>query len=249
MLPKRISMISYNIWNTVLWPERKSALDGFLKTFSPDILCLQEAREETIRSISECLPTHDHIEDDLPGWTIESNIFWNKNYFSKVEHGFEKLDMPEKERGFFWVRLKLNGSEKTIFVSTAHFTYQSHPKENETGMSPRNKQTRQTIIHLKKLSGKDEPTFFMGDLNDPVIPSTLFPDAGYHSCFQDLNLLCPPTHPAIPTAKFIRANQTIDWIFSNRKAKTISATVPQFYLEGYAPSDHWPVHAIYELNE
>ncbi|MEE8224978.1 MAG: hypothetical protein V3R42_04590, partial [candidate division NC10 bacterium] len=63
----------------------------------------------------------------------------------------------------------------------------------------------------------------------------------------DLNLLCPPTYPALPTTNVISENQAIDWIFSNGKAKTISASVPQFYFNGIGPSDHWPVHAIYQL--
>ena len=67
MLPNRISMMTYNLWNTECWPEREPALRKFLSTFKPDILCLQEIREETIQCISETLPSHHHIEDAQPG--------------------------------------------------------------------------------------------------------------------------------------------------------------------------------------
>jgi endonuclease/exonuclease/phosphatase family metal-dependent hydrolase len=240
-------MVSYNLWNVERWPDREPALKKFLTTFRPDILCLQEIRNETIQCIGESLETHEHINDEFPGWTCESNIFWNKDYFTELDHGLEGLEMPEQDRGFFWVRLKLKGCDKTIFIATAHFTWQGNPEENETGLTPRNRQARQTINYLQKLANNDEPTFFMGDLNDPVIPHIFFSKAGFESCFKDLNLLCPPTFPALPTTNNICENQAIDWIFSNAKARTISASVPQFYFNGFTPSDHWPVHAIYQI--
>ena len=247
MIPNRISMVSYNLWNIKRWPDRKPALSKFLTTFNPDILCLQEISNETMQCIGESLESHEHINDELPGWACESNIFWNMHYFEEVAHGLEDLEMPEQDRGFFWVRLKFKGSDTTIFVATAHFTWQGNPEEFETGLTPRNRQTHQTINFLKQLVNKGEPGFFMGDLNDPIIPNLFFPKAGYQSCFKDLNLLCPPTYPALPTTNVISENQAIDWIFSNGKAKTISASVPQFYFNGIGPSDHWPVHAIYQL--
>ena len=247
MIPNRISVVSYNLWNLKRWPERQPALREFLASFRPDILCLQELRDETLRCISGILEEHEYINDEAPGWTCESNIFWNKHYFSELDHGLEQLDMPEQDRGLFWVRLRRKGHNKTIFVATAHFTWQGNQEETDTGTTPRNRQARQTIDHLHKLVNDHEPAFFMGDLNDPVIPHLFFTRAGYQSCFKDLNLLCPPTYPALPTTNDINENQVIDWIFSNGKAATISASVPQFYFNGLAPSDHWPVHAIYQL--
>ena len=156
--------------------------------------------------------------------------------------------MPEIHRGLFWVRLKLKGSTTTLLIATAHFTWQGHPDEVDTGFTQRNKQTRQTIAYLEKVAEKDEPVFFMGDLNDPVLPRILFPEAGYQSCFKELNLLCPPTFPALPTTDDIGENQVIDWIFCKGKATAISASVPQLYYKHMTPSDHWPVHAIYQLD-
>lgn len=247
MIPNRISIVSFNLWNTERWPEREPALREFLKSFKPDILCLQELREETIKCIDDSLLTHDHVHDAFPGWGCESNIYWNKHYFSEVAHGLEKLDMPETHRGFFWVRLKLKGSDQTIFVATAHFTWQGTVEEIKTGYSPRNRQSRQTLEHLNRLVNKQEPAFFMGDLNDPFIPNALFPAGGYHSCFKELGLSSPTTCPAIPTSDDIGENQVLDWIFSNDKAKALSACVPQTFTNDLSPSDHWPVHAIYQL--
>ncbi len=240
-------MVTYNLWHTQRWPEREPALKKFLTTFNPDLLCVQELRKETLQCIRESLVSHECVIDEFAGWTCHSNIFWNTHYFEEIAHGLEDLLMPNRHKGLFWVRLKLRGNDATIFLATAHFTWQGNPEELETGITLRNRQAKRTIGFLKQLINENEPAFFMGDLNDPVIPHMFFPAAGYQSCFQDLNLLCPPTYPALPTTSDIRENQTIDWIFSNGKAKTIAAFVPQFYFNGIGPSDHWPVYAIYQL--
>src|SRR5665648_695570 len=92
MLPVRITIMSYNLWNVVRWKEREPALGKFLTRFSPDILCTQEISDEAIDCISENLESHGHVMDELPGWHCESNIFWNREYFSEVGHGLEKME-------------------------------------------------------------------------------------------------------------------------------------------------------------
>ncbi|PCJ61273.1 MAG: hypothetical protein COA79_06750 [Planctomycetota bacterium] len=247
MLKPRISLVSYNLWNIERWPDRESALVHFLKTFIPDIFCVQELRPETLHCIDQTLINHDHVKGDQPGWKIESNIFWNREIFDLIEYGLEDLKMLEKERGFFWVRLKMKANDKSIFISTAHFTWQGSPDEKETGLSPRIAQTKRTIEFLQKLVKKDDVSFFMGDLNDPVVPVLFFPGINYKSCFKELGILSPPTYPALPTTNDICENQAIDWMFCNGKAKALSAFVPQFYFDGISPSDHWPIHAFYEI--
>ena len=149
--------------------------------------------------------------------------------------------MPEQYRGFFWVRLKLKGSDITIFIATAHFTQQEYLKEFETGFTPRNNQIHQTIKCLKKLVKNNEPAFFMGDLNDPVLSEYFLSKEGYNSCFQDLNLLSPPTHPTLPMIDVQGHNKTIDYIFCNRKQKQYLPLYRSFI------SNIWPVHTIYQL--
>ena len=251
MFPTRLTLITYNIWNTQRWDVRKPALEQFLQIYNPDIFCLQELREETRDFIDETLTQHQRVHDDLPGWTREGNIYWNADLFSEVAHGAEDVGLLETHRRLFWVRLKLKGTEKTIFVSTAHFTYQRHPKECETGVNPRLEQTKRTIQSLEQLTQEGEPTFFMGDLNDNIHPPLLLHEAGYISCFASLGLLPPTTHPCYPTTNKSAgdrvSNQTIDWLVANRHCKALAAQVPQCYYGDVAPSDHWPVLAVYEI--
>ena len=251
MFPTRISLVTYNLWNTQRWPLRQPALEQFVHLYHPDVLCIQELRAETQAFLDQSLPEHERVHDDLPGWTCESNIYWKHDLFQEVAHGAKDVGMVEEHRRLFWVRLKLQGQGRTIFVSTAHYTYQAHPAEVETSLSPRLEQTRRTVAALQRLVGENEPAFFMGDLNDPIHPPRILHEAGYVSCFGGLGIVCPPTMPCYPTKNVAAgrssASQTLDWLVSNQHARPIAAQSPHCYHGDVAPSDHWPVLAVYEI--
>ncbi|MEK6247628.1 MAG: endonuclease/exonuclease/phosphatase family protein, partial [Planctomycetales bacterium] len=219
--------------------------------FLPDVLCIQELRQKSMELLDEVLPGYCRVEDPYPGWTQEGNIYWNGGLLEEVEHGAEEIGIVEELRRLFWVRLKLVGQKITFLVANAHFTYQGHAQEIATGQSPRREQTLRTVEALQRLAGQDEPVLLCGDLNDPYLPAIYLHAAGYQSCFSDLGLLCPPTWPCYPTSNFAAghqvANQTIDWIYHNQHLRTVSAQVPHCYHGDIAPSDHWPVQAVYEL--
>lgn len=251
MFPVRLSVVTYNLWNTERWPAREPALQQFVELFRPDVLCVQELRTETQACLDAAMPHHTRVHDVLPGWTCEGNIYWHGALLEEVEHGAEDIGILEEHRRLFWARLKLTDHNRTIFVSTAHFTYQGHPQEIETGRSPRLEQTRRTIVALQHLVQDNEPALFMGDLNDPVLPLRMLYDAGYISCFAALGMQCPPTFPCYPTANVAVGtrvmNQTIDWVVANQHTRPIAAQVPYCYYGDVAPSDHWPVLAVYEV--
>jgi len=64
-----------------------------------------------------------------------------------------------------------------------------------------------------------------------------------------LNLPVRPTFPAWPTKADAGSVREIplDWIVANDHARSLAASVPEFFHEDFAPSDHWPVLAVYEL--
>jgi len=252
MPPLRISVITYNIWVTKRWTQRAPALRRFLEVFDPDILCLQELQPESQKLIDQTLHRHKRVQDDLPGWTTESNIYWRSALFSEIEHGAEPVDIADSaERRLFWVRLRIAGTPHSILVATAHLTHQRNVTERTTGLSPRLGETRRIITALQRINLAGEPLLFMGDLNDPVHPPHLLHEAGYVSCFAALGLQPPPTFKVYPTAGVkVGApvmNQCIDWLVANRHTRAVAAGVPQFYLNDTAPSDHWPVQAVYQI--
>ncbi|NIM18276.1 MAG: endonuclease [Candidatus Aminicenantes bacterium] len=253
MFPIRLSIATLNLWKTKRWSKRQSALKKFVNVFCPDILCVQELKSEVLKFLDKVLPVHTRVHDDFIGWTDECNIFWKTRFFENIEYGAEEIGILAENRKLFWIRLKLRGTDRTVFISTAHFTYQEHHDELKTGLSPRIKQSRNTVLMLKKLVINTEPAFFAGDLNDTVNPLLILHEAGYDNCFTALSIPCPSTFPSYPTGQYpsdnyVRfLNQTRDWIVANQYSRPIIAQVPHCYYGETAPSDHWPVLAVYEI--
>lgn len=251
MVPSRLSFITYNLWLTERWPERAAALERFLGLFAPDVLCVQELQRPTQEFIDGVLREHDRVRDPFSGWTSESNIYWRKAVLEKIDHGAEEVGHLEPERRLFWARLGLKSPQRTIFVATAHLTPPRRGEEPETGVSPRVLQLKRIASELGRLVREGEPAFFMGDMNDAWHPQRTLKPAGFVSCFAALGMQSPPTYQCYPTADIHPGEQTvteaIDLIVANRHARAVAASVPQCYAGNLAPSDHWPVQAIYEL--
>ena len=252
MHPLRISIVTYNIWGDERWECRKEALRNFMSLFDPDLVCLQEFHPVSRELLDNALSGHRRVQDNYAGWAMQSNIYWRASMFSEIEHGAEDVGIThEADRRLYWVRLQVSAFDRSVLVSTAHLTHQRHPDECKTGYSPRVAQTQRIIAELKRLNRDREPLFFMGDLNDPVHPPNLLHDEGYVSCFAALGLQPPPTFKCYPTAGVkpgaLAISECIDWIVGNSEVRAVSASVPQFFFNDAAPSDHWPVHAVYEL--
>ena len=251
MVPTRLSLITYNLWLTERWPARADALARFLKLFAPDVLCVQELQRPTQEFLDGALKEHDRVRDAFSGWTNESNIYWSKALFENVEYGAQDVGHLEPERRMFWVRLRFKPLPGTIFAATAHLTSPRNRDEGESGLSPRVRQLRRIAHELSRLVRKDEPAFFMGDMNDARHPQRILKPAGFVSCFAALGLQSPPTFQCYPTANVLpdepTSTEAIDLIVANKHARAIAASVPQCYAGDIAPSDHWPVQAVYEL--
>jgi endonuclease/exonuclease/phosphatase family metal-dependent hydrolase len=251
MFPVRLSIVTYNIWTTDRWPERAPALENFLRLIRPDVLCLQELAAPTQQFLDSTLATHDRVHDALPGWTVEGNIYWDRALFEKVAHGAEDVGHPEKDRRLFWARLKLRDGGRTVLVSTAHLTSPTQEPEASTGASPRVGQLKRIAEALGRIVQGGEPAFFMGDMNDARHPQKILKPAGYVSCFSALGQQSPPTFKCYPTANAKAgepsSTEAIDLIAANAQARAVSASVPRVFFGDLAPSDHWPVHAVYQI--
>lgn len=253
MLPLRVNIITCNLWNTERWSARSVTVRKFLELFRPDVLCVQELRQKTRIFLDKALPGHSRVQDSFVGWTAESNIYWRDTMFSEIEHGAVDVRIKEKgHRALFWARLAIKDRDRSMLVATAHLTHQRHPDESATGHNPRIGETRRIIAALKRLNRRGEPLFFMGDFNDAVHPTNMLHKAGYVSSFAALGLQPPQTFKCYPTAAvepgMLAISQCIDWIVANDEAQPIATSVPYFFLNDSAPSDHWPVQAVYELD-
>jgi len=245
--PTRLTVCTYNIWTWTRWPERRAALQQFAATRRPDILCLQEVQAESLAALDETLgSTHDRVNDSFTGWSSEGNIYWDRSLFERVEFGAEQIGIIEEFRRLFWARLRvLDGTNRTLLVATAHYTWHGHQVALETEKNVRMPQARETVRALAELSHPDEPVLFMGDLNDTTEPIRILRDGGFADCFTSLGSAPINTWPALPTTS--GPQQTIDWMMHRGPIRPINAEVIDFYHVDLAPSDHKPILATYAL--
>ena len=251
MRPLRLSLCSYNLWNVERWPQREPALREFLRRFSPDVLAVQELREVTRDCVDAALPDHDRVVDDLPGWSCEGNLWWRRGLLAYLEHGAAEFGSHEPARRLFWLRLRPADAPATLLLGTVHLTHDFPEEESGRCQALRLQQTRAVIEILEELRRPGEPTWLMGDFNEAAQPGRLLHQAGYRSCFAALGLQPPPTFPAVPTAGKAPAdfvhNACYDWIMAAGPARPLAAHSPRFFHGDLAPSDHWPVLAVYEV--
>lgn len=246
-VPTQFTVCTYNIWTWTRWPERREALASFLDRHRPDVLCVQELQEESRALVDEVLgATHDRVEDPFAGWTVEGNIWWNRSVFRSLAHGAEDVGIHEQHRRLFWTRLgALDGSDRTLLVSTAHWTWHGHAVALETERNVRLPQARATVDTLDRLAVEGEAQLFMGDLNDSTEPIFVLRRGGLTDTFTALGRQPDATHPARPTAH--GADQTLDWIFSRGPVTVRTSEIVDFWHGDLAPSDHKPVLATFAL--
>ena len=162
-----------------------------------------------------------------------------------------KSVMSNRSGDMFWARLQIKPSQKAIFVATAHLTSAKHSDESETGVSPRVRQLKRIADELTRLVREGEPAFFMGDMNDAFAPPA-DPHAGGICQLLRRPGDAEPAHLQVLSdgeraTGGADGHQASDLIVANSHARAIAASVPQCYAADLAPSDHWPVQAIYQL--
>jgi endonuclease/exonuclease/phosphatase family metal-dependent hydrolase len=247
---------TYNLWNDQRWPERQEALRRFLECHIPDILCVQELRPVTCEFVDAVLDTHQRVEDLFEGWCWEGNIFWNERLFDLVEYGAEDIGILEKLRRLFWVRLRFRGADKlrTLFVSTAHYTWPGHEVEKRESINVRIPQAGKTIEALNTLVPQGEPLLFMGDLNDSGHPIRILSEGGLEDSFTALGRDTSPTWPALTIAQGmpeligrIAHLGPVDWIFHRGPIRPMTSEVVDFHVGDMSPSDHKALVATYAV--
>jgi endonuclease/exonuclease/phosphatase family metal-dependent hydrolase len=250
VFPVRLSLVTYNLWGDERWPERAPALGAFCDLYRPDVLCVQELTADTQQFLDSQLGGHSRVDDPYEGWTVQSNLWWRADLFEEIEHGAADVGIVAYPlRRLFWVRLRPRDRDRSFVVSTVHLT-DAAGDELRSGVTPRVHETEAVIAALRSVVADGESAFVTGDLNDGLLPTAALFAAGYRSCFGSLGQLPPPTMPT-SVGRFgapgFAAAFVYDWILANRHARAVAASSPHVYVDERAPSDHWPVHAVYEL--
>jgi endonuclease/exonuclease/phosphatase family metal-dependent hydrolase len=212
---------------------------------------VQELTSDIKAAIDSVLVAHERVDDSFVGWTIEENIWWNNDLFELVEYGAEPFTIEAyPNRRLFWARLRPKGRDSTFFLGNVHLSDPGLPSELDEGRHTRVAEMKDIIQLLARLVDGEEPAFLLGDFNDSLGPLAHLLLAGYDSCWAKLSQLPPPTMPAYPDRLLgsgFASSFVLDWIVANRHCRPLSASSPHVYAGDIAPSDHWPVHAVYEL--
>lgn len=248
---QRFSAMSVNLWNTQRWPDRAVPLRTLLAR-RPDVLCVQELRPQLGEFIDIELPAHRRVVGDERGWSHEGNIWWDADRFEHLEHGASPFGAMERDRRVFWVRLRHLSVERELVVATVHLTWLGGSRELESGVNPRLEQTRAVVRVLDDVAA-DGPCLVMGDLNDPVVPPRVLGESGFADAWGALGVVPLPTFPAFPLSTegsrrppFLPPS-TLDWQFHRGPIRPLMTEVVDQPRRGIAPSDHRPLHTLYEF--
>lgn len=247
----RFTAMSINLWNTQRWPAREVPVRTLLQR-RPDLLCVQELRPLLGRVIDEELTEHQHVTSEERGWTHEGNVWWDASRFALVAFGAEHFGAIERDRRVFWVRLRCREADAELIVASVHLTWLGASDEIETGLNPRLAQAKETVRILDDVAG-DSPCLVMGDLNDPAVPPRIFRAAGFTDAWSALGVTPPPTFPAFPLSTDgsrrppLLPPSTLDWQFHRGALRPIMTEVVDQPRRGIAPSDHRPLHTLYEF--
>lgn len=248
--------MTYNVWGDHFVDERLDVLQAFFELSPPDVLAVQELRPRIKAMLDEVLPGHERVQDDFPGWTNQSNIWWRKDLFELIEYGHEDIGLLTENGALFWTRLRplVGPAPEALLFSTSHLTYQRHPAELADQRNRRVPQARAVIAKLAQLS-HEGAVIFTADINDVAAAQLELGLAGYLGCFTALGRPTPATHPVPASASLggIWSEESpiadvakgIDIIYARGPLRVRTAEAVEFYHQGRVASDHMPVVASY----
>ncbi|MBX6355974.1 MAG: endonuclease [Micromonosporaceae bacterium] len=249
--------MTYNLWGDTHLDRREPAIRDLFTTRPPDLLATQELRPRSRAMLDEALPGHARVDDDFPGWALQSNLWWRTELFDLVEYGWRDVGILDPHAGLFWVRLRpTHGQAPALVFSTAHLTWPGHTEERRDRRNRRTGQAERVVAALDEIAG-DGPCLFTVDINDIGEPLWVLGNGGFLDTFTALGRTSPVTHPVSPlpfaTTRGTRLSplgspsKAIDWIFSRGPVTTRASEVVEFFSSGSAPSDHKPVVATFTL--
>ncbi len=240
----RIVVCTINLWRDTCWSAREAAVRAFLRVTQPDILAVQELHPVTRLVLDEELRAHQRIEDDFPGWTSESNVYWHRSCFSLVEYGAQDIGIVEPQRRLFWVKLSLKGfCDRLVLCATAHFTSCNLEEEKTSGHNPRLEQASRCAAALTQLASPALPIIFMGDLNEDEHPFWRLTAAGFSEVCHALSRSPQVTSPALPHPAKMPAVD--DWIYYRGAIRPMTIEVVHSCYDSLPPSAHRPLLATF----
>ncbi len=252
--PKReaswIRVVTWNIlrggdgglpWLRGGWPARKDALASALASVRPDILCVQEARQEQLGFLERTMPGHHRVgvgRDDGAAGGEHCAIFFDRDRFQPIDEGTFWLEEPSDrpagwrlsgpKRICTWVRLRDRRTGRTFRVYNTHLYLMAGSRQ------------RAVRLILAQIAQSDpaEPMLLAGDFNaTEKSPSRrLFARAGLESTATLATQQPQPTYQfyGIPL-------RSLDEILASPQWKVHAHEVLNVKPGNRYPSDHFGV--------
>ena len=116
------------------------------------------------------------------------NLFFSGKYILRYDEiqmqgPGTHIGQKEKDRRLFICVLECLKTSAEIAVATAHFTWQGHISEYESGVNVRKEQAERASNFLLGYV-KRQPVIFGGDLNESFWPKRIFEKKGFKDCFE-----------------------------------------------------------------
>jgi endonuclease/exonuclease/phosphatase family metal-dependent hydrolase len=249
-----------NNWTDPKYPRRERAI-RVIRTYMPDVLGVQEARELQIVDFREALPEFEFYgvgRDDGKTGGEYAGLFYRKDRFTRTDAGtFWLSATPEKPGTSFytvpgavprlasWVRLRDTFSAREILVLSTHWDHISGRARRKSAMLIRER--------LSELA-HGIPAIVMGDLNTPEesapLRELLGGAAGARPLIDGYRTLHRERSPDESTFNHwsgTTAGSRIDFILHTDDFTTTEAAIDRTSYDGHWPSDHYPVTATLRL--
>jgi endonuclease/exonuclease/phosphatase family metal-dependent hydrolase len=237
----------------IYWNNRKNEVAALVKRYQPDILGVQEIRnnrqqKELLQRLSD-YASISYGRDNYNGTRGERlAILYNKKRFSHSEKGFFFLsETPEKvstgwdavyNRICVWCKLTDNATNKTFYVFNTHFDH--------VGKIAREKSAKLITEKINEIAG-NFPVVLTGDFNATPADKNFY--SNLKKTFID-SRESSRNEPVGTTGTFNGWNFSksdfsesvrIDYIFVNKMKVLNYSTINDKTNAGIYPSDHFPV--------
>lgn len=229
------------------WENRKFLVLERIRTHDPDLLGLQECREDSRQAefIRENLPDYEFF--GVPrggggGTALEmAPILVKKSAFRLADKGcFWLSDTPHVPASLSWGAtfprtatwawlVHIASGRQLTFLNT-HFDYTPSALENSA----------RVIQAWVKQEAEAHPLLVTGDFNADK-KSSAYQLLTTGSSLFDIH----PTNEGTFHG-YGQANDPIDWMLASDSFRAVSAEIDRYHTESIYPSDHYPVHAKLE---
>lgn len=237
------------------WERRRSLALDRIRQFDPDLLGLQECRDDTqAEYVQSQLKEYEFFGVPRGGdgsTALEmAPILFKKTVFQPIQQGVYWLSETPHVAGSkswesifprtaVWVELLHWPTGRSLIFLNTHFDYQMPAIERSASLLRR---------WLDDVLVK-HPLVVTGDFNADKDSQAYQHLTGTSSLVDVLKAVRQEDGNEGTFHGYGRENRPIDWIVVSRQFKVIRARVDRFKAGSLYPSDHYPITALLEWNE